>query len=769
MTVRQSFRSAFHTGAFTAHVEDGKLVSVTPFEHDPHPDESIHAWPEMVHAGSRVMRPSVRRGWLKRAERDGRMVPEGVRGEDVFHEVPWDEALEMVAGELDRIRKTHGNEALFGGSYGWASGGRLHNAQNLTRRFMWSIGGCTTQVTNYSYGAGMTLLPHVLGSNEAIWGAGSDWRSIAANCDRLVAFGGLCRKNWKVQSGGFGAHGFENVVRILGQAKTKVINVSPLRSDVAPIEAEWLPVRPNSDCALILALIWVVQDKGAEDRAFLDKYTVGADRVLAYVRGDVDGIAKTPAWAAEKTGVPAAEIQALGEDLIGKRVMLTATWSLQRQDHGEQPFWALVALASVLGQVGLPGGGVFFGYGSTGGFGQPKVSTPLFGMPTPRSEGSLGIPVARVADCLLTPGGTFEYDGQEMTFPDIRLVYWAGGNPFHHHQDLNRLRKAFQRPETVIVHEPWWTGTARHADIVLPATTPLERDDYAGSSRDPWILSVAKAVSVGEARDDFAIFSDLADRLGGGEDFHQGLDVEGWLRKLWGQTSAALAVRGVNTPDWDTFREMGYFKVPEPADVFDLYADFRHNPRANKLGTPSGKIELFSETIAGFGYDDCPGHPVWIEPKEWLGKAGDWPLHMLSNQPADKLHSQLDGSSVSQKAKIHDRAELLMNPADAAARGLEDGSVVRVFNARGACLAGLRVSDEIMPGVVRLPTGAMFDPGPDGLERHGNPNVLTRDEGTSRLGQGCSAQSCLVEVEAFTGPVPRVEVFDPPVFIAREA
>jgi biotin/methionine sulfoxide reductase len=89
----------------------------------------------------------------------------------------------------------------------------------------------------------------------------------------------------------------------------------------------------------------------------------------------------------------------------------------------------------------------------------------------------IAIPAARISDCLLHSGKPFDFNGKRTCYPDIRLVYWAGGNPFHHHQDINKLRRAWQKPETAVVHEPWWTATARHADIVLPATTSLERDD----------------------------------------------------------------------------------------------------------------------------------------------------------------------------------------------------------------------------------------------------------------------------------------------------
>jgi biotin/methionine sulfoxide reductase len=181
-----------------------------------------------------------------------------------------------------------------------------------------------------------------------------------------------------------------------------------------------------------------------------------------------------------------------------------------------------------------------------------------------------------------------------------------------------------------------------------------------------------------------------------------------------------------------------------------LFAPFRENPDAAPLGTPSGRIEIFSETIAGFGYDDCPGHPVWLPPTEWLGKATpEAPLHLVSPQPGDKLHSQLESALADHPGARPET--LVMHPQDASARGIASGDLVRVFNARGACRARALVSDRILPGVVCLPTGAWFgDPGQN-IDPHGNPNVLTKDVGTSRLGQGCSAHTALVEVAPHEG------------------
>ena len=202
-----------------------------------------------------------------------------------------------------------------------------------------------------------------------------------------------------------------------------------------------------------------------------------------------------------------------------------------------------------------------------------------------------------------------------------------------------------------------------------------------------------------------------------------------------------------------------------------LFADFRDAPDDNPLPTPSGRIEIFSETIDGFGYDDCTGHPRWFEPAEWLGgeQAKRHPLHLVSNQPTTRLHSQLDCGKTSVASKIQDREPASIHPDDAAARGIADGDVVRLYNDRGACLAGARITASVRPGVVVLSTGAWYDPdSPGGLERHGNPNVLTLDKGTSRLAQGPSAHTTLIEMERAQGSLPKVEAFDAPELLGDQ-
>ena len=244
-----------------------------------------------------------------------------------------------------------------------------------------------------------------------------------------------------------------------------------------------------------------------------------------------------------------------------------------------------------------------------------------------------------------------------------------------------------------------------------------------------------------------------------------------WLRHLYDVYRQRVARDGIEMPGFDAFWEKGHFELPQPDAPPIPFADFRADPQAAALKTPSGRIEIWSETIAGFGYDDVPGHPAWMEPVEWLGseKAARFPLHLVSNQPRARLHSQLDCGSVSRAAKVAGREAMRMNPGDAASRGIAEGDIARVFNDRGACLAGVVVSDAIRPGVVELAPGAWFDPVdpaiPGSLEKHGNPNVLTIDKPTSTLTQCCAAQTALVEVERYDGPAPEITAFDPPPIV----
>lgn len=737
-----------HWGTYRVEVSGGRVTALRGFEHDPDPSAIGPGIVDVLEGPERIMAPMIRKSWLE----GGPGTAGEKRGSDTFIEVTWDEANRLVANELDRVREAHGNKAIYAGSYGWASAGRFHHAQSQLKRFLNCIGGFTGSKNTYSFAAAEVLVPRILGTFRGHLDTTTSWESIASDCELFVAFGGVPLKNGQISQGGTGAHVQKGGLLAGHTAGVTFVNISPLRSDfLDDVGADWLAVRPNTDVALMLGLAYVLLSEDLQDGAFLDRYTVGFDRFAAYLRGDTDGVPKSPDWAAKICEIPSDTIRDLARRMAKSRTMISTAWALTRQDHGEQPFWAAIALASMLGQIGLPGTGLGFGYSAMNNTGLNRTPINYASFPQGHNPVPDFIPVARVTEMLENPGGPFDYDGNSYEYPDIKLVWWAGGNPFHHHQDLNRMRRAWARPDTIIANEWCWNALAKHADIILPCTTTLERSDIALTPKDPFQVVMDQAIDpVGQARNDHDIFRGIAAELGVEEDFTEGRKPQEWQRWIWDVSCQQAAEQSVELPDWETFQREGWVKTPIPEKPTIMMRAFRDDPDANPLATPSGKIEIYSQTIANFGYDDCPGHPTWLEPVEWLGRADPDELHMISNQPRNKLHSQFDHGSVSRADRPKGVEPVTMHPNDAAMRGLSEGQIVRIHNTRGACLAELKTSLSIRQGVIQIATGAWLDSDGD-LCRHGNPNTLTLDKGTSRLAQGPVAHSCLVKVVAFSG------------------
>jgi len=719
----------------------------------------------------------IRKGYLD----DGCDSDGSARGREPFVAVDWDTALDVAASALRRVRSEFGNESIFAGSYGWASAGRFHHSQGQLKRFLNLIGGFTYSKNTYSFAAAEVIVPHVLGMSfgELIRQA-PPVEDISAHTTVAVCFGGIALKNTQVMQGGLGAHTASKKMRLLANSGVRFFNVSPIKDDMADfVAATWWPLRPNTDVALMLGLAHTIVSENLHDQHFLDTYCCGFEKFLPYLMGDSDGQPKDANWAATISEIAADDIRDLARQMAGGRTLIGISWSLQRAEHGEQTYWMATMLSAVLGQIGLPGAGVAYGYGSVHNIGFAGRKLPDYrvaAIEQGRNPVHTFIPVARVTDMLLHPGEQFDYNGMRHTYPDTKLIYWAGGNPFHHHQDLNRLRKAWARPDTIIVNEPFWTATARHADIVFPCTTPLERNDYSAGPTDCFLTPMQQAVAPYEqSRSDFEVFAGLAARFDVLAAFTENRNELEWLEHLYVTTREAAAAAGVQLPDFEEFWNGEQFSVePQLADRVFRLEKFREDPIANSLGTPSGKVELFSNRIASFDYGNCCGHPKWYDKAEWLGsaRASKYPLHLISNQPKTRLHSQYDHAVTSRKAKIKDREILRINPRDAGVRRLDDDDIARVFNDRGACLAAVVLSNDVRGGVVELPTGAWFDPvsstDDQPLEVHGNPNVLTQDIGTSKLAQGPTAHSCLVDVERFDADLPPVTIFSQPETSPRQ-
>lgn len=730
--------------------------SLHPLETDADPSRIGRGWVGAARdRNSRILKPAIRRGWL-----------EGDKGanrcRDEFVYVSWDRAIELAAGEIAGVSEAFGNGAIFAGSYGWASAGRFHHAQSQLKRFLNLAGGFVSSRDTYSHAAAEVLWPHVVGmENRAFQDAMTSWPLITEHCTLLVAFGGISRRTAQISASGTTGH---EVGEWLGQIKARIINVSPRAGDMP--QAEWLSIRPGADAALMLALCQTLLAEDLHDEDFLRRCTSGWPQFRDYLIGADDGQPKTADWAAPICDIPAEGIRALARDMARSRTMVTLCWGMQRADHGEQPLWAGIALASMLGQIGQPGTGFGFGYGSVTPVGRPSrvYRWPSF----PQGSNSVAdfIPVARIADMLESPGARYDYNGQTRTYPDIKLIYWAGGNPYHHHQDLNRLERAWRRPRTVIVNDHSWTATARRADIVLPATTPLERTDLMMNRREATIVYMSKMFDpMGAALDDYEIFRRLAARLGFERDFTLDRSPEQWLEHLWEQARIAGTGYGATLPGFEELRSKGRYDMPGSDALTIQLGDFVADPDVSPLPTESGRITLFNRTIAGFGLSDCPGHPAWITPAETLLDAPDGALHLISGQPDTRLHAQNDRGSEAGADKIAGREPCYIHPETAASRGIGDGDIVRIHNARGACLAGARLDAGIRTDCIALATGAWFDPveiGGQSLDLSGNPNVLTLDKGCSGLSQGNIAHTALVFIEPWRGPLPRLTVDRPP-------
>ena len=756
-----------HWGAFRARSDGGTVVGIEPYSGDANPSPLLANIPGSTDHPARVAQPYVREGWLI----DG-PGPTDRRGFDQYVPVEWDEVYDLVAAELGRIIDRYGNEAIYGGSYGWASAGRFHHAQSQLHRFLNVLGGYVSSVNTYSNAAGEVILDRVAGNMRDLIFKATSWDAIAEQTDLVLAFGGMPLKNSAVSPGGSSRHSMrDNLIRAANRG-CEFLVFSPCRDDLmSELNGEWYAPRPGSDVPIMLGMAWVLETEGLIDRPALDRYTVGYDVFRQYLLGISDGEPKTPEWAADISGIPAESITAIARRLVQGRTLINTSWSLQRTQYGEQAPWMALTLAAMVGQIGLPGGGFGFGYGSMSSVGETSHSfgAPLFSQLENRV--TQYIPVARVADMLLHPGEPFDFDGKSLTYPEIHAVVWAGGNPFHHHQDLGRVRQAFGRPDTVIVADPYWTPMARHADIVLPSTVSLERDDIGAASTDSLLVAMRQAVPVNaNARNDFDMYAAIAGRLGKGEAFTEGKSSDEWVRAIYESWRERTVRRWPDLPPYDAFQEDGFVEIPMPDSPTVMLEAFRADPDSRPLATPSGRIEIFSQAIDSFGYADCAGHPTWYAPDEWLGAdmAERFPLQLVANNPRTRLHSQLDMGAGSQASKIHGREPMRMHPDDASARGISDGDVVRVFNDRGSVLAGVIVSDAVRQSVVQLSTGAWFDPvqTSDGATfcAHGNPNVLTRDIGTSRLGQGCAGQHALVDVERWDKPLPPIRAYDPPVY-----
>ena len=780
-----------HFGAFRVKRKNGVIDQVKPFDLDRYPTDMINGVRGLVYNPSRIRYPMVRLDFLLK----GHQSDTSQRGDFRFVRVTWDKALGLFKQSLDHVQTQYGPSGLHAGQTGWRATGQLHSSTSHMQRAVSMHGNFVKKIGDYSTGAGQTILPYILGSTE-VYAQGTSWPLILENSDTIILWANDPYKNLQVGWNAETHEAYEYLAQLkqkVAAGKIRVISIDPVASKTQNyLGCEQIYVNPQTDVPLMLGIAHEMYSKGLYDKEFVDGYSLGFEKFVPYLTGESDGIEKTPEWAAQITGVPAKTIRELAQTLTAGRSQLLMGWCIQRQQHGEQPYWMAAVLATMIGQIGLPGGGISYGhhYSSIGvpssGAAAPGAfprnldegKKPLFNSNDFKGASST-IPVARWIDAILEPGKTIDANGAKVTYPDIKMMVFSGNNPWNHHQDRNRMKKAFQKLEAIVTIDINWTATCRFSDIVLPACTTFERNDIDiyGSYANRGLLAMHKMVEpLFDSLSDFDIFTRFARLLGREEEYTRGMTEQQWLQKLYNDCKAANKGK-FDMPDFNRFWQDGYVHFGE-GKPWVRHAAFREDPEINPLGTPSGLIEIFSRKIDRYGYDDCQGHPLWMEKNERShgGPGSDkYPVWLQSCHPDKRLHSQMcESEEYRNSYAVMGREPVYISPADAKKRGIKSGDVVRVFNDRGQLLAGAVISDSYPEGVIRISEGAWYGPvGQDGSKQggaeigalcsYGDPNTLTQDLPTSKLAQACSAYTCVVEFEKYRGPLPEVSAFSGPI------
>jgi anaerobic dimethyl sulfoxide reductase subunit A len=629
----------------------------------------------------------------------------GERGSGQFERISWDQALDEVAREMLRVRARYGNAAILDASRS-GSLSALHG-RTAAQRFLYMFGGCTELWSNMSAEAEIFSVRMTFGAKAVYKSAGREPTDYV-NSKLILMWG------WSPGDGTFGT-GTYQYLRLAKKQGVRIVSIDPRRTRSSAVLAdEHVFIQPSTDAAALIAMAYVIATEGLHDQAFCDAHVLGFDEdhlppgapkgasYLSYLEGVPDGVRKTPEWAAGITGMPAEAIRRLAiEFATTKPAALQCGYAPGRTAYGEQFHRAAYALAAMTGNVGIKGGNSGVSNGATGRTG--IKSLPAGANPIP----------ARVASPMLAD---LLARGKGGGYPaDIKLIYSAGGDLFNQCPNVNKIVGALDGVECLIVQDHFLTPTARYADIVLPATTFWERNDvhtpWAGAGH--YAIFMKQAIDpMGECRNDIDIFADLAARVGiaGYSDKSE----MAWLREL---TADAV-------DDFDAFAENGVARFAAPDDAVAFAREIR-DPRRHRFTTPSGKIEIYSMALAAnpdpYGLGPIPPIPTWVPP---FREGTPYPLKLLTPKSRARTHSIHSNQPVLGRI---DRDDIWLHPADAGPRGIADGDLVRVFNARGTVVLPARVTERIAQGAVSIKEGAWFTPDGEGTDIRGCANVLTDD------------------------------------------
>jgi len=655
----------------------------------------------------------------------------GERGKGEFKRISWDEALDMVAGELKRIKEAYGPKSVLLHVYSGQSTGTLHGAYLTICQILRNFGGYTA-----TWG-GASAEGSVFASRATFGTLSTGHTRDDLVTSRLILLWGL-----NPATSVFGTNTGFYLARAK-EAGARIVVVDPRYTDSAAVFAdEWIPIRPGTDTAMMSAMAHTMIAKRLHDQRFLDKYTAGFEQFREYVMGEEDGVAKTPAWAEAKTGIAAATISALAREFgTTKPAALIPGMAPGRTAYGEQYHRMAATLAAMTGNIGIHGGNAAgFERGPVG----PMVPPVAFDKTDATYEErlkALNIPqrlrtnvhVTRMWDAIL--------NGKTGGYPsDIKMAYVAWANPLNQVPNINKGIEALKKLEFVVVHDQFMTATARFADILLPVTTIWERNDFARPwLSGPYFLYLNQVIEpAGEVRSDIDIFRDLAARLDLPQPF-AGVSEEDGIRMMVDGMGDVVG----EIPDFETFKRNGVHKMKLPGPQLCFKAEIE-DPGKHPFPTLSGRIEIYSKVLADLNNPEVPPVPKYIEPWEGPGDPlmDKYPLQLITVHVKTRAHSCFANNPW---LKDIEPQSLWISTQDARLRGIADGDSVRIFNDRGETIVQASVTERIMPGVVALGEGAWYHPDHQGRDRAGSANVLTRDHYSP--GGAFPSNSALVQVE----------------------
>jgi anaerobic selenocysteine-containing dehydrogenase len=627
-------------------------------------------------------------------------------------------------------------------------------------------------------------------------------KDISENSDMVVVWGG----DPETTHWGFRGQLASRLLYFWSQAGIKQVYICPDLNYSACIHADkWIPVLPNTDAALQLAVMYMWITEGTYDKEYVATHTVGFDKIQAYVLGEEDGIPKTPAWASPKCGVPTWTIKALARDWAQKVVTIGHYFAggMARGPYAHEPARLECILLGMQGlgkpgvhqaqiaYTGMPKNIIAGGKDHMGTFGNlvgtpagERILKPHRGTPT--AWGKQMVPKTLIEEAIKK--GTVDFWGtggheEEASDQYVKYTYpipkEQGGTEFHMmwtdtpcRQTCwncgNDIADTVRSPkiECVVAQHPWLENDCIFADIILPTNTTLEVDDISPCLRDgdsfQSVILMRQAIEpIGESKSDFEAIVEVAKKLGMEEAVTEGFSVQDLIQETY------TGMRFDQIVPFEEFQEKDYFVIPVakdwekwPAGLYPFYKD----PIANPLPTPTGKLEFYSESLdKAFPNDEeRPPYPKWIEKgithdeRMSSKRALAYPLLVLSNHGRWRVHAQADDIPWSKEAmtgKVRGFDGYLyepcwINPIDAAARGIKFGDIVRVYNERGSVLCGALVFERVMQGAVSIDHGARTDYIiPAKLDRGGAINTITPEGLTSRHAAGQATTAFLVEVE----------------------